>query len=120
MTFFAWLRIGLTVVDRYQIHFRVLNASNYGAAQHRLRVVFVAARQGYPLPAFPIPTHTAPQDSFKRKLPIGTVLCPVVRYFVPDIDPANPEVGQQWAPHHGVTVVDAISDLVRAPMSITV
>lgn len=41
----------------YHIHFGVVDAADYGAAQHRLRFVMLGARDGYAPPAIPAPTH---------------------------------------------------------------
>ncbi|KAL4443686.1 hypothetical protein ABPG75_011423 [Micractinium tetrahymenae] len=41
----------------YQYSFRLLNAGSYGTAQHRRRVVLVAAKHGLPMPRFPAPSH---------------------------------------------------------------
>ncbi|KZT51803.1 S-adenosyl-L-methionine-dependent methyltransferase [Calocera cornea HHB12733] len=42
----------------YQVRVTVLQAGKFGAAQHRARVFFWAARRGESLPEFPLPTHT--------------------------------------------------------------
>ena len=41
----------------YQCRLRLLNAGAYGVAQHRLRVIILAARHGLELPELPHPTH---------------------------------------------------------------
>jgi len=43
----------------YQINFSVLDAADFGSAQHRLRFVMVGALDGNALPAIPEPTHGA-------------------------------------------------------------
>ncbi|KZP00452.1 S-adenosyl-L-methionine-dependent methyltransferase [Calocera viscosa TUFC12733] len=42
----------------YQVRVTVLQAGEFGAAQHRARAFFWAARRGEHLPEFPLPTHT--------------------------------------------------------------
>ncbi|KAJ3542763.1 hypothetical protein NM688_g5941 [Phlebia brevispora] len=95
----------------YQIHFHLLNAGQYGAPQGRSRVIFLAAKRGVPLPHFPIPTHGIPREVPKYKLPTGDVLYPVVRHHMHSADLSDREVHFQYAPHHFVTVCDAICDL---------
>lgn len=41
----------------YNIHFAVLDAADYGAAQHRLRFVMMGAREGFIPPPIPEATH---------------------------------------------------------------
>ena len=101
------------IVSRYQIHFRILNAVHYGSPQRRRRIVFLASRQGYPLPAFPIPTHTAIKDAHKYSLPTGDYVYPIVRHR-PHSNLTDKTVHYQMAPCQGVTVENAISDLVRS------
>jgi hypothetical protein len=91
----------------YQIGYNVLHAANYGAPQVRKRVLFVAARQGVPLPDFPIPTHVFPHARVQRvKLPTGAYLAPVSRFKYGD---SNTDLS---APLHFVTIHEAIGDLV--------
>ncbi|KAG2037322.1 S-adenosyl-L-methionine-dependent methyltransferase [Suillus americanus] len=90
----------------YQIGYNVLHAANYGAPQVRKRVLFVAARQGVPLPNFPIPTHVFPHARVQRvKLPTGAYLAPVSRLKYGD---NNTDLS---APLHFVTIHEAIGDL---------
>ncbi|KAG1724751.1 S-adenosyl-L-methionine-dependent methyltransferase [Suillus paluster] len=90
----------------YQVEFNVLHAANYGAPQARKRVLFVAARQGVPLPDFPIPTHFFPHSRVQRvKLPTGAYLGPVSRLKYGD---NNADLS---APLHFVTIHEAIGDL---------
>ncbi len=62
---------------------------------------------------FPIPTHCTADDVYKRKLPTGDTLYPLVRFRPYDADLTNALVHLQYAPLLPVTVEDAISDLVR-------
>ncbi|KAG0701495.1 hypothetical protein DFH29DRAFT_1000139 [Suillus ampliporus] len=90
----------------YQVEFNVLHAAHYGAPQARKRVLFVAARQGVPLPEFPIPTHFFPHTRVQRvKLPTGAYLGPVSRLKYGDNN------GDLSAPLHFVTIHEAIGDL---------
>lgn len=41
----------------YQINFGVVDAADYGAAQHRLRFVMLGARDGFLVPQIPTPSH---------------------------------------------------------------
>ncbi|WP_197970188.1 DNA cytosine methyltransferase [Burkholderia pseudomallei] len=43
----------------YHLNFGVLDAADYGAAQHRLRFIILGAREGSSLPALPTATHGA-------------------------------------------------------------
>ena len=104
----------LTIRERYQCHFRVLQAGQYGAPQSRLRVIFMAAKRGLLLPKFPVPTHCTADDVQHYNLETGNLLRPVVRVVPTD----DRELGArqtwlQFAPHLRVSVEDAISDLVR-------
>ncbi|KAG2063855.1 S-adenosyl-L-methionine-dependent methyltransferase [Suillus decipiens] len=90
----------------YQIKYNVLHAGNYGAPQARRRVLFVAARQGVPLPDFPIPTHVFPHAKVQRiRLPTGAYLAPVSRLKYSD---DNADLS---APLRFVTIHEAIGDL---------
>ncbi|KAG1798810.1 hypothetical protein EV424DRAFT_1440198 [Suillus variegatus] len=91
----------------YQIEYNVLHAGNYGAPQARKSVLFVAARQGVPLPDFPIPTHVFLHARVQRvKLPTGAYLAPVSRLKYGD---NNADLS---APLHFVRIHEAIGDLV--------
>jgi DNA (cytosine-5)-methyltransferase 1 len=41
----------------YHLQFGVVDAADYGAAQHRLRFIMIGARDGVIVPALPSPTH---------------------------------------------------------------
>ncbi|KAF2447083.1 S-adenosyl-L-methionine-dependent methyltransferase [Karstenula rhodostoma CBS 690.94] len=47
---------------KYNVRWRVTDQSEYGLPQRRRRLVFLCAKQGLPLPAFPKPVH-GPKDS---------------------------------------------------------
>ncbi|KAI0929230.1 hypothetical protein AcW1_006224 [Taiwanofungus camphoratus] len=94
----------------YQVHFKVLQAGQYGAPQARKRVIFWGARRDVPLPGFPLPTHCFPKPVESYKLPTGDVLRPVTR-AKPDEEDGS--VYQACAPFLPVTVNDAIGDLPR-------
>lgn len=94
-----------TVSNRYQVHFKVLQAGQHGAPQGRRRVIFLGARRDVPLPAFPLPQHAFPTPVHNVNLPTGEVLHPVIRV-------GADEDGHQCAPLPPVTVREAISDLV--------
>lgn len=100
----------LRFCDRYQVHFKVLQAGQYGAPQARKRVIFWGAKRDVPLPGFPLPTHCFPKPVESYKLPTGDVLRPVTR-AKPDEEDGS--VYQACAPFLPVTVNDAIGDLVR-------
>ena len=85
----------------YQVRFGLLQAAHYGTPQSRVRFFVIAAKHGNPLPNLPQPTHNFPlADSLKISLPNGST-----------IEPIRTMVGT--APHHFVTVDDAIGDLPR-------
>lgn len=88
----------------YQVHFKVLQAGHYGSPQARRRVIFWAARQGLPLPGFPVPTHRFEQRMGITKLANGKTLSPVTR---------TGDDSDHGAPLNPVKVQDAIGDLVR-------
>lgn len=64
-------RNGYRVVEDYQ----VLNAAHYGVPQDRRRLFLLGAREGFPLPSYPAPTHrpcggdTGPPDLFALSAP---------------------------------------------------
>ncbi|KAI0636601.1 S-adenosyl-L-methionine-dependent methyltransferase [Trametes polyzona] len=97
--------LGALTALGYQVHFRVLQAGQYGAPQGRRRVIFLGARRDVPLPAFPLPLHAFPSPVHNVNLPTGEVLYPVTR-------PGADEEGHQCAPLGAVTVFEALNDLV--------
>ena len=97
---------------RYQAHFKVLQAGQYGSPQSRLRIIFWGAKRDLPLPPFPIPTHCTPDDVDKYNLETGQRLWPAVRVRPSPETRNNLLEWLQFAPLLPVTVEDAISDLV--------
>lgn len=59
-----WFRklINEIISTKYNVRWRVTDQSEYGVPQRRRRLVFLCAKQGLPLPAFPKPVH-GPKDS---------------------------------------------------------
>ncbi|OCH93875.1 S-adenosyl-L-methionine-dependent methyltransferase [Obba rivulosa] len=94
----------------YQIHFRVLQAGQYGAPQGRRRLIFEGARRDLALPQFPAPTHCFPKRTQRYNLPTGDILQPVTRCPIDEDDVTTLE---PWVPLPTVTVMDAIGDLPR-------
>jgi site-specific DNA-cytosine methylase len=85
----------------YQVRFGLLQAAHYGTPQSRVRFFVIAAKHGHPLPNLPQPTHDFTlADSLKISLSNGCT-----------IEPIRTMAGT--APHHFVTVDDAIGDLPR-------
>ncbi|KAJ1931981.1 hypothetical protein EC988_009610, partial [Linderina pennispora] len=83
----------------YQARFYVLQAGNYGLAQSRRRLFVWAAKRGCKLPGIPTPITTfAKSGQTNITLPDG------IRFMPFDYLNGN-------APHHAVTVKDAIGDL---------
>jgi DNA (cytosine-5)-methyltransferase 1 len=72
----------------YQVQFSVLQAAEHGTPQSRIRVFFWASARGYPLPKYPEPTH-----------------------FFHGRKPKITRRTRRSAPHHAVSVGDAITDL---------
>ncbi|KAL0581108.1 hypothetical protein V5O48_000897 [Marasmius crinis-equi] len=90
----------------YQVHFKVLQAGQYGSPQGRERIIFWGAKRGLKLPEFPIPTHAFPRSAV-WKLP-----CNKTRPLPPPTRSRDPDVtGYLYAPLRAVSVFDAIDDL---------
>ncbi|KAG5635917.1 hypothetical protein H0H81_009679 [Sphagnurus paluster] len=86
---------------KYQVRFSLLQAGHYGTPQRRHRFFLIAARDGYPLPEFPQPSHDFPDNGgLDIKLPIGESVRPFSTL-------------NGTAPHPFVSIDDAISDLPR-------
>ncbi|KAI8989795.1 S-adenosyl-L-methionine-dependent methyltransferase [Trametes punicea] len=90
----------------YQVHFKVLQAGQYGAPQGRRRVIFWGACRGVPLPAFPLPQYAYASMVHNVNLPTGEVLHPITRQV-------SDGITHQCAPLSPVTVKEAINDLPR-------
>lgn len=90
----------------YQVHWKVLQAGQYGTPQNRERVIFWAAKRGIPLPKHPVPVYAWKKGAISPTLPIGTKMPPPTRSLVP----GEPH---QFAPLKPITVEAAIGDLVR-------
>ncbi|KAF5357987.1 hypothetical protein D9756_001474 [Leucocoprinus leucothites] len=90
----------------YQVHWKLLQAGQYGAPQNRPRVIFWAAKRGLPLPKHPVPMYAWKKGSVKPSLPTKTQMPPPTRSVVG----TNPH---QCAPLKPVTVDAAISDLPK-------
>ncbi|KAJ1835526.1 hypothetical protein LPJ73_007714, partial [Coemansia sp. RSA 2703] len=85
----------------YQTRFYVLQAGNYGLAQSRRRLFVWACKRGCSLPGIPLPSTTFPKSNQTNiNFPNGTVYAPLSHL-------------KGNAPHHAITVGDAISDLPR-------
>ncbi|KAJ2788061.1 hypothetical protein GGI15_000236 [Coemansia interrupta] len=85
----------------YQTRFYVLQAGNYGLAQSRRRLFVWACKRGCSLPGIPLPSTTFPKSNQTNiNFPNGTVYAPLSHL-------------KGNAPHHAITVEDAISDLPR-------
>ncbi|KAI1794705.1 S-adenosyl-L-methionine-dependent methyltransferase [Ganoderma leucocontextum] len=90
----------------YQVHFKVLQAGNYGAPQGRQRVIFLGARCDVPLPQFPAPQHYYPKPVLQHHLPNGEALHPHFRPTSCD------NVGYMpCVPLPATTIAEAIGDL---------
>ncbi|KAJ2006900.1 hypothetical protein GGI04_001720 [Coemansia thaxteri] len=85
----------------YQAKFYVLQAGNYGLAQSRRRIFIWACKRGCRLPGVPRPMTTFGKSSQTNVcLPDGTTYAPFA-YLSGN------------APHHAITVKDAIGDLPK-------
>jgi len=89
----------------YQVHWKVLQAGQYGTPQNRERVIFWGAKRGLPLPKHPIPVYAWKRGAISPLLPNGNKLPPPTRSVVH----GEPH---QCAPLRPITVDAAISDLV--------
>ncbi|KAJ1935522.1 hypothetical protein FBU59_005358, partial [Linderina macrospora] len=83
----------------YQARFYILQAGNYGLAQSRRRLFVWAAKRGCKLPGIPTPTTTFSKSGQTNiTLPDGTRITPFAQL-------------NGNAPHHAISVKDAIGDL---------
>ncbi|EJU05028.1 S-adenosyl-L-methionine-dependent methyltransferase [Dacryopinax primogenitus] len=62
----------------YQVRVTVLQAGEFGVAQHRARVFFWAAKRNEALPEFPLPTHTWARTTPSRRDALGGAPLPCV------------------------------------------
>ncbi|KAJ1817653.1 hypothetical protein LPJ75_001659, partial [Coemansia sp. RSA 2598] len=85
----------------YQARFYVLQAGNYGLAQSRRRLFVWACKRGCRLPGVPFPMTTFEKSNQTNiNFPNGTVYKPLAHL-------------NGNAPHHAITVEDAINDLPK-------
>ncbi|KAJ2880862.1 hypothetical protein FB639_002739 [Coemansia asiatica] len=85
----------------YQARFYVLQAGNYGLAQSRRRLFVWACKRGCRLPGVPLPMTTFEKSNQTNIIfPNGTVYAPLAHL-------------NGNAPHHAITVEDAINDLPK-------
>ncbi|KAJ2852696.1 hypothetical protein IWW36_000053 [Coemansia brasiliensis] len=85
----------------YQARFYVLQAGNYGLAQSRRRLFIWACKRGCKIPDIPRPITTFEKSNQTNiNLPDGTVYAPFAHF-------------NGNAPHHSITVEDAIGDLPK-------
>lgn len=91
----------------YQVHWKLLQAGQYGAPQSRERVIFWAAKRGLPLPKHPVPVYAWKKGASRPSLPIGRKLPPATRSVVSGVP-------HHCAPLKPITVDAAISDLVSS------
>ncbi|KAF9011170.1 hypothetical protein BDQ17DRAFT_1233710 [Cyathus striatus] len=84
----------------YQVRYGLLQAGHYGTPQRRLRFFIITALDGRPLPELPQPSHQFPDTKgLSMYLPTGKI-SPI-------------RITDGTAPHHFVSIHDAISDLPR-------
>ncbi|EIW74107.1 S-adenosyl-L-methionine-dependent methyltransferase [Coniophora puteana RWD-64-598 SS2] len=100
----------------YQVHFKVLNAGQYGAPQSRQRIIFWGAKHGELMPAFPLPTHSLQNPLQKSRLPTGSWSLPVTwdrkgLWLLQDCVYEKAAGLHSCAPFDMVTIEDAIGDL---------
>ena len=93
------------------MHFKLLQAAQYGTPQGRLRVIFWGSKRDIPLPQFPIPTHYFPKKVQNITLCNNHILGSISRED-PDGDSEGDHFYDQWAPLPFRTVNDSIGDLV--------
>ncbi|KAJ2869324.1 hypothetical protein GGI22_000329 [Coemansia erecta] len=85
----------------YQARFYVLQAGNYGLAQSRRRLFVWACKRGLRLPGVPQPVTTfGKSNQTQIRFPDGTCYAPLAHL-------------NGNAPHHAITVKDAIGDLPK-------
>jgi DNA (cytosine-5)-methyltransferase 1 len=96
---------GLHSLD-YQVRFKILQAGQYGAPQDRQRLIFFGAKRGCKLAEFPIPTHAFPRAADNYRLLLKNDHIPPAKRG------RGPGDDHIFAPHTGVTIQDAIGDLV--------
>ncbi|KAJ7459958.1 S-adenosyl-L-methionine-dependent methyltransferase [Mycena latifolia] len=89
----------------YQVHFKILQAGQYGTPQDRERVIFLAAKHGHKLPEFPTPTHVFFKPARRFKIPMGR------NYHIRPPTRSKADEIHLFAAHPAVTINDAIGDL---------
>ncbi|KAJ4297542.1 hypothetical protein N0V90_005434 [Kalmusia sp. IMI 367209] len=70
---FRWLLNGITSA-KYNVRWKVSDQSEYGLPQRRRRLVFLCAKQGLPLPAFPKPVHGPKGSGLRHWVTVGDAL----------------------------------------------
>ncbi|KAL5381699.1 hypothetical protein PMIN03_007517 [Paraphaeosphaeria minitans] len=77
-----WFRklINEIVSMKYNVRWRVTDQSEYGVPQRRRRLVFLCAKQGLPLPAFPKPVHGPKDSGLAYWVTVGDALETLERY----------------------------------------
>lgn len=90
-------------------NYKILNAANYGVAQHRERLFLLGCRKGLELPSYPLPLTRLSNSKNYAYLPVRQValpVCPTVWDAIADLP--NPEdypelLSQDWimAPEYG-------------------
>lgn len=71
-----WFRklINEIVSKQYNVRWRVTDQSEYGLPQRRRRLIFLCAKQGLPLPHFPMPVHGPKGSGLAYWVTVGDAL----------------------------------------------
>ncbi|KAF1977708.1 S-adenosyl-L-methionine-dependent methyltransferase, partial [Bimuria novae-zelandiae CBS 107.79] len=76
-----WFRklINEITAQKYNVHWTVTDQAIYGLPQRRRRLIFLCAKEGFPLPAFPKAVHGPPNSGLKNWVTVGDALMELKR-----------------------------------------
>lgn len=78
---------------KYNVRWKVTDQSEFGVPQRRPRLIFICAKEGLPIPAFPKPVHGPKGSGLARWVTVGDALQdlqmrfdPLDRYHMPEAE----------------------------------